>query len=123
MPILTSLEAMRLDAQQMPEIQGCSVERWIPLLLGQERKSRIKTARFAVKQMGDSMSALGTSFPEGMLLIFDITRRNPESGELCCSPVGRWQLRIPMVYVGRYPLFDAFQPYANYQGSSSIIGT
>ena len=80
MPILTSLEAMRLDAQQMPEIQGCSVERWIPLLLGQERKSRIKTARFAVKQMGDSMSALGTSFPKGMLLIFDITRHNPENG-------------------------------------------
>ena len=124
-PVLASLaDAAGLDTQQMPESQGCSVERWIPSLRGQERKSRIKTARFAVKQMGDSMSASGTSFPEGMLLIFDITRRKPENGDYVAARLedGSCVFRRYMQEGIRY-LMPLNHTYENYRGNFEVIGT
>lgn len=126
LPLLSGLDdAAKIDARQTPDAQNIAVEAWIPSLRPQESKARIKTPRIVVKQTGDAMIATGTSFPEGMLLVFDITRRHPDSGDFVAATLGDGSatFRRYIQEGGMEYLMPINRAYENYRGNFKVFGT
>ena len=126
LPLLASLsDAAKMDTKQTPDAQGIAVEAWIPSLRPQESKVRMKTPRVAVKQTGDTMIATGISFPEGMMLVFDITRRHPDSGDFVAATLGDGSatFRRFIQEGGMEYLMPINRAYENYRGEFKVFGT
>ena len=126
LPLLGSLDdAAKVDARQTPDAQAIPVEAWIPSLRRQEGKARTKTPRIAVKQAGDTMIATGRSFPEGMLLVFDITRRYPASGDFVAATLGDGSatFRRYIQEGGMEYLMPINRAYENYREKFKVFGT
>lgn len=126
LPLLAGLDdAAKMDAKQTPDAQGIAVAAWLPSLRRQEGKARTKTPRVAVKQVGDAMIATGTSFPEGMLLVFDITRRHPDSGDFVAATLGDGSatFRRYIQEGGMEYLMPINRAYENYRGNFKVFGT
>lgn len=126
LPLLAGLDdAAKMDARQTPDAQGIAVAAWLPSLRRQEGKARTKTPRVAVKQVGDTMIATGRSFPEGMLLVFDITRRHPDSGDFVAATLedGSATFRRYIQEGGMEYLMPINRAYENYRGEFKVFGT
>lgn len=126
LPLLAGLDdAAKMDARQTPDAQGIAVAAWLPSLRRQEGKARTKTPRVAVKQVGDTMIATGRSFPEGMLLVFDITRRHPDSGDFVAATLGDGSatFRRYIQEGGIEYLMPINRAYENYRGEFKVFGT
>ena len=126
LPLLASLDdAAKMDAKQTPDAQGIAVAAWLPSLRRQEGKARTKTPRVAVKQTGDAMIATGISFPEGILLVFDLTRRHPASGDFVAATLGDGSavFRRYIQEGGMEYLMPINRAYENYLGKFKVFGT